>query len=201
MKTKHDVVCEFRRMEIGDAARTVFARKGFALATMDEIAEEAGVAKGTIYLYFRSKTEVYQAVLAYDMKALIKGTLERIDAAAALREKIAAFNLARLEYAEAKRDFFQIMDTESANLTPTRSQYRKWMREPVLRLASAIEEATRCGKIRRIPAEKTAWLIADMARGTIQRRLLEHSTSSPSEDAEFLSNFVWASLTAQSKSK
>jgi AcrR family transcriptional regulator len=199
MKTKHDVVCEFRRMEIGDAARTVFARKGFELATMDEIAEEAGVAKGTIYLYFRSKTEVYQAVLAYDMKDLIKGTLERIDAAATLREKIAAFNLARLEYAEAKRDFFQIMDTESANLTPTRSQYRKWMREPVLRLASAIEEAAQRGEIRQISAEKTAWLIADMARGTIQRRLLEHRTNSPSEDAEFLSDFVWASLTAQSK--
>ena len=55
MKTKQQVVMEFRRQEILDAARTVFARKGFADGIVDDIAAEAGVAKGTIYLYFPSK--------------------------------------------------------------------------------------------------------------------------------------------------
>jgi AcrR family transcriptional regulator len=70
MKTKQQVVSEFRRTEIVDAARTVFARRGFAFGIMDEIAKEAGVAKGTLYLYFRSKTEIYKAVLDHDMKTL-----------------------------------------------------------------------------------------------------------------------------------
>ena len=194
MKNKQQVVSEFRRTEIVDAARTVFARRGFSQGIMDEIAEEAGVAKGTLYLYFRSKTEIYKAVLDHDMKTLKTSTLDRLDAAKGLKEKIRAFIIARIERAEVNKEFFRIMDSEGGALSYTRSQYRDWLREPVRRLASAIEKASGQGKIRPIDAEKTAWLIADMTRGTIQRRLLSQSETAPAADAEFLLDFIWASL-------
>jgi hypothetical protein len=76
----------------------------------------------------------------------------------------------------------------------TRSQYHEFLREPVLRLALALEEASRRGEIRPVPPEKVAWIIADMTRGTIQRRLRGTSDTQPSEDAEFLSSFIWAAL-------
>ena len=194
MKTKQQVVSEFRRTEIVDAARSVFARRGFALGIMDEIAKEAGVAKGTLYLYFRSKTEIYKAVLDHDMKTLKTSTLDRMDAAKGLKEKIRAFALARIERAEANKEFFRIMDSEGSALSYTRSQYRDWLREPVQRLATAIEKASTQGKIRSVDAEKTAWLIADMTRGTIQRRLLSRSEAAPATDTEFLLDFIWGSL-------
>ncbi len=194
MKTKQQVVSEFRRTEIVDAARAVFARRGFVLGIMDEIAKEAGVAKGTLYLYYRSKTDIYKAVLDHDMKTLKKSTLERIEAAESLKAKIGAFALARIERAENNKEFFRIMDSESGALTYTRSQYRDWLREPVHRLAAAIAKASEQGEIRRIDSEKAAWLIADMTRGTIQRRLLSQSDATPSADAEFLVDFIWASL-------
>jgi AcrR family transcriptional regulator len=194
MKTKQQVVSEFRRTEIVDAARTVFAHRGFADGIMDEIAKEAGVAKGTLYLYFKSKTDIYKAVLDHDMRTLKKSTLGRLDEAKGLREKISAFILARLERAEASREFFRIMDTDSRALSYTRSQYRDWLTEPVLRLASAIEKASKKGEIRRVDAEKAAWLIADVTRGTIQRRLLEQGDTPLADDAKFLLNFIWASL-------
>jgi AcrR family transcriptional regulator len=197
MKTKQQVVSEFRRAEIVDAARTVFARKGFAQGIMDEIAKEAGVAKGTLYLYFRSKTEIYKAVLDHDMRALKKSALERLDAEKGLRGKIRAFAFVRLERAEANKEFFRIMDSESGALSYTRSQYRDWLREPVLRLASAIGKAAEQGKIRRVDPEKTAWLIADITRGTIQRRLLSQKETPLAADAEFLLDFIWASLAAK----
>ena len=197
MKTKQQVVSEFRRTEIVDAARTVFARRGFAQGIMDEIAKEAGVAKGTLYLYFRSKTEIYKAVLDHDMKALKASTLDRIDAAKSLKEKIRTFALARIERAEANKEFFRIMDSEGSALTYTRSQYRDWLREPVQRLAAAMEKAAEQGKIRQVDAEKTAWLIADMTRGTIQRRLLSESESPLAADAEFLLDFIWTSLASK----
>ncbi|MGO8792792.1 MAG: TetR/AcrR family transcriptional regulator [Terriglobia bacterium] len=195
MKTKQQVVSEFRRTEILNAARSVFARKGFVRGIMDAIAKEAGLAKGTVYLYFRSKEEIYRAVLDHDMEFLKKDTLERIDAAKNLKDKIRAFTLARLENAEEKKEFFRIMDTESGGLSLTRSQYRRWLREPVLLLASAIEEASRRDEIRRVPAERVAWIITDMTRGTIQRRLLGQTDTLPSEDSEFLLSFIWAALT------
>jgi len=193
-KTKQQVVTEFRRAEIVDAARTVFARRGFASGIMDEIAREAGVAKGTLYLYFRSKTEIYRAVLDHDMRAVNKSTLDRLDAARGLKEKIRAFALTRIERAEASKEFFRIMDSESGSLSYTRSQYRDWLLEPVQRLAWAVEEAAKKGEIRRLDPEKIAWLIVDMTRGTIQRRLLSQSETRPAADAEFLIDFIWASL-------
>ncbi|MGA2961367.1 MAG: TetR/AcrR family transcriptional regulator [Candidatus Korobacteraceae bacterium] len=197
MSTKQQVVSDFRRTEIIDAARSVFARKGFVRGIMDEIAEEAGIAKGTIYLYFRSKKEIYRAVLHHDMEFLTKDTLERIDAANNLKDKIRAFTLARLENAEVRKEFFRIMDTESGSLSLTRGQYRDWLREPVLRLTSAIEDASRRGEIRPVSSEQVAWVVADMTRGTIQRRLLGQSDTLPSEDSEFLLSFIWAALTSR----
>jgi TetR/AcrR family fatty acid metabolism transcriptional regulator len=198
MKSKQQIVSEFRRAEILDAARSVFARRGFALGIMDEIAREAGIAKGTIYLYFRSKTEIYKAILQHDMKALKAGTLARIDDAATLRDKIGAFLLARIENAETQKEFFRIMDSGQENLTMTRSQYREFLSEPVRRLAAALEEGVKRDEIRHLSAEKTAWLVADMTRGTIQRRLMGQNSGSPAEDAAFLLDFIWASLAAKS---
>lgn len=197
MKTKQQVVSEFRRAAILDAARTVFARNGFTGAIMDAIASEAGIAKGTVYLYFRSKTEIYKAVLDHDMKALQINSLARIDAAATLPAKIEAFALARIENADARREFFRIMDSEGSNLTYNRRQYREWHREPVLRLAQSIEQAARRGEIRPLPPEKTAWLIADMIRGAVQRRILEQDSAPPAAEARFLRDFIWPALAAE----
>ena len=54
------------RRRILEAARTVFFRDGFMPANLDEVAELAKVAKGTLYRYFDSKAELYVAVLAHD---------------------------------------------------------------------------------------------------------------------------------------
>lgn len=51
-----------RREEILDAARRVFASRGFRGTTIADIAEDAGIALGTIYLYFPSKEDVYAAL-------------------------------------------------------------------------------------------------------------------------------------------
>ena len=197
MRTKKQVVSEFRRTEIVQAARTVFARRGFAGAIMDEIAAEAGVAKGTLYLYFKSKMEIYRAVLDDDMKSLKRDTIEQLDAALTLKEKIRAFALIRIQRAEENKDFFRIMDAESGALHYTRSQYRDWLREPVQRLAAAIQRASAASEIRPVDAEKAAWLIVDATRGTIQRRLLAQGNAHPSEDAHFLVEFLWPAFAAK----
>ncbi len=63
-----------RRDEILAAARRVFARQGFRGTTIADIAEEAGIALGTIYLYFPSKDDVF-AALNEQLADLIVGAL------------------------------------------------------------------------------------------------------------------------------
>ena len=62
MSPRADVSIE-RRAQILDAATTVFARKGFDAASMDEIVTESGWSKGALYWYFKSKDEIITALL------------------------------------------------------------------------------------------------------------------------------------------
>ncbi|NJK86044.1 MAG: helix-turn-helix transcriptional regulator [Bacteroidales bacterium] len=66
---------EQRRSDIVDAAEKIFFKKGFEYATMDEIAEQAELSKGTLYLYFKSKEELLYAIHLRAMK-IIKGLFE-----------------------------------------------------------------------------------------------------------------------------
>ena len=59
-----------RRKSILDAAREAFFDRGFMAATMDGIADGCDLAKGTIYLYFKSKEELYFSIMAEGMGLL-----------------------------------------------------------------------------------------------------------------------------------
>ncbi len=79
--TKKEVVTAFRTREIIAAARKLMEERGLEAVTMEEIAGAAGVAKGTIYLYFPSKDELIQALitqvgegLLQDIEAVSKGS-------------------------------------------------------------------------------------------------------------------------------
>lgn len=60
---KNEDALQDKRRDILDAAELVFTTRGFAAARMDDIAESAGVAKGTLYLYFSSKQELFVSLL------------------------------------------------------------------------------------------------------------------------------------------
>lgn len=61
---------ELRRAAIIDAAEQVFFTKGIEASTMDEIAELAELSKGTLYLYFKSKAELYMAICGRGLSIL-----------------------------------------------------------------------------------------------------------------------------------
>jgi len=62
---------EDKRRQLLDAAVRVFARKGFHASRVGDIAEEAGVAHGLLYHYFKSKDEVLQAVFQENWSLLV----------------------------------------------------------------------------------------------------------------------------------
>ena len=70
-----------RRKAILSAAREVFFEKGFMAATVDAIADKCDLAKGTIYLYFKSKEELYISMMAEGMELLRKDLVKVLDLA------------------------------------------------------------------------------------------------------------------------
>src|SRR5919108_401480 len=105
---RSDVITAFRTSALLDAARRVFGRSGFEAATIDEIAREAGVAKGTVYLYYRSKRSIYWAAVQEGIAELDALTRERVRHATTLHDAIRDFILTKVEYFDDRRDFFRI---------------------------------------------------------------------------------------------
>jgi AcrR family transcriptional regulator len=69
-----------RRSAILDAALDEFSARGFEAARLDDVANRAGVAKGTIYLYFADKESLFQELIRFKMGPVV-GTLETVFAA------------------------------------------------------------------------------------------------------------------------
>src|ERR1041385_3882741 len=97
-RSKEEVVQEFRVQSIRDAAMRVIARKGMAAATMQEIADEAGVAKGTIYLYFRDRDDVVEKAFENAMSDLHKRVDEALEAPGTFEQKLRAVLSAQIAF-------------------------------------------------------------------------------------------------------
>jgi AcrR family transcriptional regulator len=202
---KQRLLSDFRTTAILEASRRVFAKKGFDAALVDDIAAEAGIAKGTVYLYFRSKLDIYQAALQEDMAALAKLKIERVAAAAGAYEKLRAYIAAAVEYCERRRDFFRIFLVESGKLVCSSMHSSKERRElvagQITSLMELLEEAIAAGEIRCPDPDFAAWTIGYTVRGMIERRLLTPASSgnAATHDVDTLLDFLWKGLAPSSQ--
>lgn len=85
-----------------EAAIKVFAEQGFFHSTVSQIAKEAGVADGTIYLYFKNKDDILLQFFNYKTKQVFDQFRDEVDKADNAREKLR--NLIRRHLAEFQRD-------------------------------------------------------------------------------------------------
>ena len=202
--SKEDVLSAFRRTALLESARHVFGECGFEGATMDRIAQEAGVAKGTIYLYYSSKQSIYAEALNQGLAELDELTEARLNEAGTLRDAISAFIRARTEYFLARREFFRMYAAAiTAHLTERHgspSEFRSLIDRQTRRLEAVIARAIARREIRRVDPAATALAIFDLTRGLVARKLiLGHvppDMAGRSEDAEFLTDLIWNGIGA-----
>ena len=96
------------RRRILEAAREAFFRDGFMAANLDEVAQQAGVAKGTLYRYFESKAELYVAVLAHNGKIFEQRMRETLSPELAPLDQIRRTGHFYFDHWMRNRDYFQI---------------------------------------------------------------------------------------------
>ena len=194
-KTKKDVVSEFRHSALLDAARHVFGRRGFADASVDEIARRAGVAKGTVYLYYRSKRALYWASLREGLVALSDEIRGKVEEGVSLRDKIEAFVATKVSYFEAHRDFVQIYYAElsnaAANPCVSRRDFKDISLKQVRILKDAVHGAVKRREIPPVAEEPAAYAILDLTRGVITRRLMGSSGARPEKEIDFVVDVAW----------
>ena len=197
VRTKEDVLGEYRRDALIRAAIRVFGESGFDSATMERIAHEADVAKGTTYLYYRSKQSIYEAALGSGLAELDERTQAAMDQAAGLREAIRAFITARTEYFTERRDFFRMyVGAVTRHITQRAkpSEFQSILDRQTRRLEQAIARAVARREIRRIDPASAALAVFDMTRGLVARRITATGTRDLAHDVQFLSDLIWQGL-------
>jgi len=162
--------------EILEGALKVFAEKGFAAARMEDIAARAGVTKGTIYLYFPSKEEVFKALA----RQHVGSTIAQATQVAAQYQGTARDFLAMMlgMMAEKLEDnhvvvFPKIVIAESGNFPELARFWRTEVIDKVLGMASgAIAKGIARGELRRLPADMTPEYVARLCVAPVLMSLI-----------------------------
>src|SRR5258708_3216022 len=93
-----------KREAILRAATRVFARSGYFNSKVADIAREAGVADGTVYLYFKSKEEILHSIFDRTVEEAVAEGRKQVEATADPREKLRRIAMLHLERLGADRD-------------------------------------------------------------------------------------------------
>lgn len=139
--------------EIVDAALSVFAAKGFAATRLDDVARQAGVSKGTLYLYFDNKAELFKEMIRQTLLARFAASLERaevaISASDALRALIAG--VGKLLTDDRLSAIPKLIISESGNFPELAAFYLDEVIKPIrARITTLIERGVAHGEFRPI---------------------------------------------------
>jgi AcrR family transcriptional regulator len=190
VRTKEKIVKEFRCQTICQAAMRVVARKGFARATVQEIADEAGVAKGTVYLYFKSR----EAILDNTMDGAVEELLVRLRAAAGqggdFRSVLERIVSVQLTYFDEHQDFFRLYAAMAEPYGERRLRKHASYRTHIAQLVSMIASAAARREIRAADHERLAIAIASVTRDIVLQRMTEKTPPPLDEDVRFVRDFI-----------
>ena len=200
--SKDDVVTAFRRDQILAAAHGVFASCGLKEATVGHIADAAGIAKGTLYLYFKSKDEIYWAALHRGLDELHALTTTALERVASPRDKLHAFIDTKVRFFDADREFFSIYFAEFGNVSPhhlpAQQPFVQRYMEQVALLDAALQQASAAGLVRASVLNGLGYSILALTASVIARRLRGWSHSSIEDDVSAAVDLLWKGLAESS---
>ena len=188
---KEDVLREFRVREILDAACRVVARHGFQGATVERVAEEANIAKGTIYLYFQNKDGLFTAAVEQGMQNFTSQLRAQVAEALTPIEKLQRLIEVSLQLSDTYRDFFKTLllernflaaspnHPEAAHMLDLYLAHIRFMQE-------IIQDGVRVGIFRSHNVEASAFALNEAIRGCFQQRALGLTARPVAEDASIL---------------
>ena len=107
-RTKQDAAVT--REVVLDAALGVFSRAGYAAATLDDVANDAGVTRGAVYWHFAGKADLYSALVAERFGRAAVAIMAAAESAPTPVAKLRALLVASLTHLETDRDYRAIVE-------------------------------------------------------------------------------------------
>ena len=154
-----------KRSAILRAAISVFAHNGYFNSKVADIAREAGVADGTVYLYFKSKEEILHSVFDRSMEEAIADGRKRLEGLDDPREKLRRIAELHLERLGADRDLAVVFQVELRGSTKFMAEFSAaGFAEYLSLIRTTIEEGQRAGVFRK---ELNAKVVAKILFGAL----------------------------------
>jgi TetR/AcrR family fatty acid metabolism transcriptional regulator len=187
--TKEELIKEFRVRELLDAARRVVGKYGFQGATIDRVAEEARVAKGTVYIYFDNKDELLRAAIVDGIRTM----LDQLGQVAATNcsplERLRTLVREQFHLLHSNQDFVKAMLLETSLVTAKPGDIRVDELRRVFKryldfMAGTLRAAIEAGEIRPIDPDFGAYMLNELITGSLRRRMFNFATTPFEGDAE-----------------
>jgi AcrR family transcriptional regulator len=106
---------EQRRQQIMDAGEDLFIQYGFRNTTMDQIANHCEIARGTVYLYFKNKYELFVELFVRSIESFISNIRENLLSTIETEEKLRVVGKCYLDLYQTNRNAFFLMNFHDAN--------------------------------------------------------------------------------------
>ncbi len=190
-----DVLGPVRVLEIEAAALRVIARRGLSAATMQEIATEAGLAKGTLYLYFQGRDELVRHLAEAAFEELLAGQSDVLSRPGPVREVLGEALRKQVDFFEARREFFRIyLDVAhpgDASASACRERGTHPLYDAYLEKLAAFFDAARArGELLCDRPGRLALFLAEGMNGLVLRRLNEKEPPPPEADVQLVLDAV-----------
>ena len=161
----HSLAVSDKREAILRAAITVFARCGYFNSKVADIAREAGVADGTVYLYFKSKEDILHSIFDRSVDEALGAAKERVEQLSDPREKLRQIALMHLERLGADRDLAVVFQVELRGSTKFMEEFSAaGFAEYLSLIRTTFEEGHRAGMFR---ADLNARVVAKVLFGAL----------------------------------
>jgi AcrR family transcriptional regulator len=165
------------RAKLLDAAAAVFARKGFAGASLDDVAEEAGLTKGAVYSNFENKDDLIEVLLDERLTRQTEELGKLIDERAAPGQEAEIGGALYMSYLEENRDYY-LLDFEYAVHLARNPKLARRSSQGHARLESAMAEIMRRRAVEEgyelpLPVEDLTKALFALGSGITLQRLID----------------------------
>jgi TetR/AcrR family transcriptional regulator, acrAB operon repressor len=178
---------QITRKAIQEAVVNLVTRTGTRKVTMDQVAAEAGLSKGCLYIHFRSKKELLESVKTASFKPLGDQLQEILNGSLTPNQKIESIVHRLFSYFDENRGLFRFLleEREIAQSQATRQKNSRY-RNFVERIANVLDDGVASGLFRHMDSKKVASIFIEAMIAMTARRLLEETPDPLDEDARLL---------------